>query len=520
MIRRLYRRTPRWASLLIIFLVFTLEVGQSAAQSADWEVIVLASAGADWRIVRITPEGLDAPISLPTGFLSDDSIIDEFEVSPDLHYAAVAARTSDYQTVFPVRIADLNAGVWIEFTPPQGTAETYTLSSFDSSSKRIAVSYASPDTNLESSYFGGFGVLDAASGNYTEQFTNPNFPRDAFSSVANGWVMLGEWDATGIRLHPSCYACEPPFEGEYSAWNPDTATYIPTTGDAFTIFGEQLAMTGELIVSSYSQDFPFSTEPAAYFPYPNILVYMPSSAYLPTFGSQSGEYEATPESPVIYANPDEVDLSEHRFEWVVDGQSILADVNNTWTLINRAGGSQLITPFSQADHIIGTPDGWIVIEPIGSDQSIVRQYTLDQTLVYENTLGTINSLDLRVLDATDLGESVSPVPAAFTAIQPDFAQLETVMLANQPVCPNFMPSRLFPGQHGQVTPGDANNIRINPTVTAEIVGQIPGGAFFDIVSGPECNDNTAWWYIRYNGQYGYTAEGMGSEYFVELVRPS
>lgn len=82
-------------------------------------------------------------------------------------------------------------------------------------------------------------------------------------------------------------------------------------------------------------------------------------------------------------------------------------------------------------------------------------------------------------------------------------------------CPGFLPSRLVEGQTGRVTPGTANNVYRVPLVSAELVGQIPGGESFMVLTGPQCRDDMAWWWVDYNGLTGWTAEGQGDTYWLE-----
>jgi hypothetical protein len=85
-------------------------------------------------------------------------------------------------------------------------------------------------------------------------------------------------------------------------------------------------------------------------------------------------------------------------------------------------------------------------------------------------------------------------------------------------CPGFMPSRLRPGGRGRITPGLANRLRSDPSTSAAQIGTIPGGAAFDVLSGPVCDPaGRAWWQVAYGGLIGWTAEGQGSEYFTEPI---
>ncbi len=84
-----------------------------------------------------------------------------------------------------------------------------------------------------------------------------------------------------------------------------------------------------------------------------------------------------------------------------------------------------------------------------------------------------------------------------------------------------LPTRLYVGGQGRVTPGLPNVIRSAPgnNQVSTVIGQIPGSGVFDVLGGPQCgNDFRWWWQIRYNGIVGWTAEGEGyNTYWTEPV---
>lgn len=88
-------------------------------------------------------------------------------------------------------------------------------------------------------------------------------------------------------------------------------------------------------------------------------------------------------------------------------------------------------------------------------------------------------------------------------------------VVNSYTCPGFMPTRLMAGIHARVLPGLPNNLRAQPSLNAQILGQIPGGQSFGIVGGPQCGNNGVWWQVVYNGVTGWTMEGRGSTYWLE-----
>ncbi len=82
-------------------------------------------------------------------------------------------------------------------------------------------------------------------------------------------------------------------------------------------------------------------------------------------------------------------------------------------------------------------------------------------------------------------------------------------------CPNFR-TRLNGVTLARVTPGTPNNLRSTPG--GERIGQIPGGSTFEVLSGPRCLDGYTWWEVSFNGLVGWTAEGTGSDYYVEPLQ--
>jgi len=82
-------------------------------------------------------------------------------------------------------------------------------------------------------------------------------------------------------------------------------------------------------------------------------------------------------------------------------------------------------------------------------------------------------------------------------------------------CAGFMASRLIPGGLGRVTFGDPNNLRTAPGYANASLGLVPGGDIFEVITGPVCADNTAWWQVIHLGRLGWIAEGSGNIYWLE-----
>jgi hypothetical protein len=83
-------------------------------------------------------------------------------------------------------------------------------------------------------------------------------------------------------------------------------------------------------------------------------------------------------------------------------------------------------------------------------------------------------------------------------------------------CGSAPAPRLLALELGRVVEGGvANNLRAEPSVTAMVVGQMPPGAVFNVLSQSECADGYRWYQVVYRGDVGWTAEGSGDDYFLE-----
>lgn len=92
-----------------------------------------------------------------------------------------------------------------------------------------------------------------------------------------------------------------------------------------------------------------------------------------------------------------------------------------------------------------------------------------------------------------------------------------------PLCPppgdaGFLAPRLTKGVQAKVEDGGIpNNIREIPGSSGNLLGEIPPGATFTVVDGPQCSllDKVVWWQVSYNNITGWTAEGKDGDYWVE-----
>jgi serine/threonine-protein kinase len=89
-------------------------------------------------------------------------------------------------------------------------------------------------------------------------------------------------------------------------------------------------------------------------------------------------------------------------------------------------------------------------------------------------------------------------------------------------CPGALPSRLVPGGRGIVSELDPLpvNVRSGPGTTLPRVAQIPVRSTFDVLEGPVCAQNLAWYRIRTSTRIeGWIAEG-DIAYFVDPLPPN
>ena len=115
------------------------------------------------------------------------------------------------------------------------------------------------------------------------------------------------------------------------------------------------------------------------------------------------------------------------------------------------------------------------------------------------TVGWVSGRYVNVIQETGATPTLTPTPIDYGYGQ----------------CPGFLPSRLAPGGYGRVLPGLPNNVRTQPYLSATYIGQIPAGGVFQVLGGPVCSENAAWYQVNYGGLIGWTMEGQGAEYWLE-----
>lgn len=514
--------------LAIVFLLLIIGGAGAGAQPALRGTALyterLGATGRQGEVLFVADDGTLSTVPVPAAFYppgyGDTVQMSDVVLSPSGNHLAASFYTLATGAALPISITDLLPGpCCVLVAAPLAEVYAYDLAGFNPDGTQLAFSYTGAAPDGEFPYLGGMATADATTGALTSLAAMNTAMAGREDEGIATWALMGEWNDLGIEWHPSCYACEGPLSGEYSLWMPQKNSFLEDTGLYFSYFSDRLALTGETLAATQSPAYPVSPEPGGMIPYPNVIQYLPDGTPLTDASLAT--------APVVFFDPATLDLGDGA-QWVTNGTAFLVTPANSgrWALADRSGATQPIPAPAGARFLVGTTDGWLSMVPGAASTDLVRTVSSPAGAfgaIIDRTSGTgFNPSGYRVLRAPALGEGVTPVPPPVVpppaVIPPTLppAVVATIPPAVVAQCPGFLPSRLVPGQLARVTPGDPNNLRALPDVNAPLVGRMPGGSEFMVMTGPICDAaGLAWWQVTYSGLIGWTVEGQGTDYWLE-----
>lgn len=80
-------------------------------------------------------------------------------------------------------------------------------------------------------------------------------------------------------------------------------------------------------------------------------------------------------------------------------------------------------------------------------------------------------------------------------------------------------THLFVGAAGRVTFGSntSSRLRSAPSISSDVLDLLPEGTRFFVVGGPTCADDHTWWLVDVNGNFGWVAEGLHDNRYLEFL---
>jgi hypothetical protein len=489
---------------------------------AGWEQKVYMSfehqAGFLVTLTATDDSGVNVPESMYAGFPPDGEnyVTTGVRLSPDGRYLALSVQNRATGEVYPVAIADMQAGgcCWY-VVRPLPIVYAINLGGFDPTSQWLSLSYVGQESEGGPMVGGMMAVpvlADEGTIDYRVSMEQVSTALPQFSG--NMWAFMGDWREDGIRFRPHCYACDAMPEGEYALWQPENNTFQASTGEFFSIMGAQLESTGEFVTAAY--DPAYQIFPTEGIPAPNVVRYAP-------FGNPY-----SPGARVIFYHPSSPDIGQ--VHWVYGGRAVLVTPprNQPWTLIFRDGTTQQIDGRTGRYFLVGTPDGWIEQSGDEEGNTLLLIYDFEQNMVTHTV--TIPSGFDPIPIAPLVVQKSRPAPDLFLGVPPpsteEVATLQGIATATMPTpTPNCfyfdasLATRLQVGQQGRVTPGTPNRLRDMPSLTSHIIGEILGGGVFEVLEGPICDwDNKiVWWRVQHGDSVGWTAESQDGTYYTEPI---
>lgn len=224
-----------------------------------------------------------------------------------------------------------------------------------------------------------------------------------------------------------------------------------------------------------------------------------------------------------------------------DGERLAVNTGTGWFLIDPNSASE---PQPLTSGIFGrtksfAPDSLVVAPPQlhATQPATYEVYIADGTYLASLRVGdSVTNLNIRLVDDSqtlllsrdgnellfygyniglftlEIPEDLQVMPPAgyTTVLIPDDDVLYTSLYCED----NSLSMRLQVNNTAYVLPGDANNVRSSPDLSASRVGSIPSGAWFDVLDGPTCSGGYTWWQVDYLGTIGWTVEAGDGEYWL------
>lgn len=497
----------RFLMALLLLLVSVSGVAAQEHDSSD-EVVLYVERGSD----RVTSAELlvidngivGARFPLPDELFANGNIqyTNAVAASSDHRYAAVALGDVDATTALPIVIfSPMDGTCCTTVTPPMENIKTYSLGGFSPDGTQLAIAYISEVDAAQFIYTGEIATVDVATGQVVNRVPY-EMVSEALGQEPVIFVQLFGWQDDGIRFLQSCWACDGVGEGRYWIWNPETNAITRSTSEYYSIFGDTLAGTGELLYTTFNPAFPSAPGMESRFIYNTVEYYAASEPM--TYDQRQNNPTA---APVAYADPSKITDPAH---WVLDGDAYAFMGPQQATIVFRDGSVQQVNATANEILLAGTPEGFVT----GTQDWRLLHYTYSGGQWTVNELAQLDEFRFpRVIDSADMGEGDLTPLATIPAPEGTSSGGQS---ASGTTCPGFMPSRLVAGGYGRVPAGNTVNLRTEPSRNGVIAGIIPENATFAVVSGPRCDPaGIAWWEVEYNGVFGWAAEGSGSDYFVE-----
>ncbi len=86
-------------------------------------------------------------------------------------------------------------------------------------------------------------------------------------------------------------------------------------------------------------------------------------------------------------------------------------------------------------------------------------------------------------------------------------------------CPDAAPSRLITGEQGFTSRNQLYELYAEASNGAALLRLLPPYVRFDVLEGPRCSEDAAWWRIRYGTDEGWINESYDSTYVLEPLTP-